>query len=150
MFSPALMDEINFSLFQLYLLCLILKVPQTHLKCLKVAVSRDFRPNIFSKMEPSGSGSLINRIKWFCLKICFPVDIRSSKNSTPLSVTYTVWSRNFFTSQPYKMLTTNVGLGCNSSNIFSKKFKILNQGKQRPAKTKMPLAKLRAVLYFVQ
>ena len=38
--------------------------------------------------ESNPSGPLINRLKWFCLKIRFRKDIRirSSKNSTPRSV----------------------------------------------------------------
>ena len=48
----------------------------------KGAVSRDFRPIFFHKSNPSGP--LINKLKWFFLKIRFRKDIRywSLKNST--------------------------------------------------------------------
>ena len=43
-------------------------------------------------------------------------------------------------------LTKNVGLYCNSSRIFFKIFSFFIQSKERPAKTKLFPAKLRAVL----
>ena len=55
-------------------------------------------------------------------------------------------SRNFSTSQPFKKLTKNVGLCCNSSYIYFVLFNILFQSKERPAQTKLLPAKLRAVL----
>ena len=54
----------------------------------KVAVSRDFRPQFFChKSNPSGPP--INKLNWFCLEIrfCEDIRIRSSKNSIRRSVT---------------------------------------------------------------
>ena len=45
------------------------------------------------------------------------------------------------------MLTKNVGLCCNSTHIFLYKFNILIEGKEKPAKTKLLSAKLRAVTH---
>ena len=42
------------------------------------------------------------------------------------------------------MFFLNVGQCCNIIRIFKKKFNILNQGKERAAKTKLLSAKLRA------
>ena len=48
---------------------------------------------------------------------------------------------NFLVSQPIKNLTKNVGLCRNSSLLFLNKFRILFQGKERLAKTKLMPAK---------
>ena len=45
----------------------------------KVAVSQDFCINFFHESNPSGPQ--INRLKWFCLKICFRGDIRETFDS---------------------------------------------------------------------
>ena len=69
---------------------------------LKGAVSRDFLPLFFHESLPSGP--LINRLKQFFLKIRFHEDIRI-----------------FWTSQPFKKLTTFFGICCNCSHIYIEK-----------------------------
>ena len=70
---------------------------------LKEAESRDFRPLFFSWIKPIWP--LINRLKWFCLKIRIREDIRirSLKNSTSRSV---ILHRveNFWQANPLKCL----------------------------------------------
>ena len=85
---------------------------------------------------------LINRLKWFCWKICLRGDIRilSSKNSSPRIVSRR-WVKIF--DNP---VIKNVRLCWNSSHIFFFKFNILLKGKERPVKTKLMPAKLYAVL----
>ena len=58
----------------------------------------------------------------------------------------TAWSQTFLTSQPFKKLTKNVGLCCNSSHIFFKFFSFFIQGKETPARPKLFPGKLHAVL----
>ena len=58
----------------------------------------------------------------------------------------TARSQNFLFSWPFKKLTNNVGLYCNSSHKWLQFFSFFIQGKERTAKTKLFLAKLCAVL----
>ena len=58
----------------------------------------------------------------------------------------TARSRFFFQSQPFKKLIKNVGFGLYSTPMDSVLFYIPFKGKERPPKTKLFPAKLRAVL----
>ena len=92
------------------------------------------------------SGPLINRLKLFLLKIRFRGDIQifCLKNST----THRLLLRGvkIFFIQPIKKITKNVGFGLYSIPIDLVLFYISFKGKERPAKTKLLLAKLPAVL----
>ena len=97
--------------------------------------------------ESNPPGPSINWLKWFCLNIHFReyIRIHSSKNSTPCSV---ILRRvEIFDKLVLWNVTKNVGLCCISTHIYFLKINILNQGKERPAKTKLLSAKLCAVWY---
>ena len=89
---------------------------------LKVAVSRDFLATFFSLIEPTQAHN--TQAKMVLL-------------TNSISRRYS----NFLVSQPIKNLTKNFGLCRNSSLLFLNKFRILFQGKERLAKTKLMPAK---------